>query len=323
MICGYITARTTDLARVVIHDGKPQLISHKQYDNEDFSNFDSILGLYLRKTKGERKVACLGVAGPVINNSVTATNIPWKISGSQIAKEYPFQRVSIINDLVATAYGLFLLDDDKIFEINKGKKMKNGNIGLIAAGTGLGEALVFYDGTKYCPYASEGGHVDFSPGSQLETELWEFLYSHQGNVEAEDVISLSGLEKIYEFMLVVNRATKADWFKKARFKAGKLIEMALAGKDDIAVKTLDVFIDCYASEAANLALKGMTLGGIYLGGGIAPHIMTALDKGRFMERFIKKGKMATHLARIPVGLILDDKTALLGAGSVAASMAPK
>ena len=323
MICGYITARTTDLARVVVHDGKPQLISHKQYDNEDFSNFDSILGLYLRKTKGERKVACFGVAGPVIDNAVTATNIPWKISGSQIAKEYPFQRVNIINDLVATAYGLFLLDDDKIYEINKGKKIKNGNIGLIAAGTGLGEALVFYDGAKYCPHASEGGHVDFSPGSQLETELWEYLYSHQENVEAEDVISFSGLEKIYEFMLASERSTKADWYKKAQFKAGKLIEMALAGKDDIAVKTLDMFIDCYASEAANLALKGITLGGIYLGGGIAPQIMTALDKGRFMERFVKKGKMASLLARVPVGLIIDDKTALLGAGSVAVNMATK
>jgi glucokinase len=323
MICGYITARTTDLARVVIHDGKPQLVSHKQYDNEDFSNFDSVLGLYLRKTKGERKIACFGVAGPVINNAVTATNIPWKISGAHIAKEYPFQRVSIINDLVATAYGLFLLDDDKIFEINKGKKIRNGNIGLIAAGTGLGEALVFYDGTKYCPYASEGGHVDFSPGNQLETELWEFLYSHQENVEAEDVVSLSGLEKIYEFMLASERATKADWYKKAPSRAGKLIEIALAGKDDIAVKTLDMFIDCYASEAANLALKGMTLGGIYLAGSIAPQIMTALDKGKFMERFIKKGKMASLLANVPVGLIIDDKTALLGAASVAADMAPK
>lgn len=323
MIGGYITAMTTDLARVVVHEGKPRLINHRQFINKDFSDFDSILSLYLRKTKGERNVACFGVAGPVINNKVTATNIPWKISGNEIAKNYPFQRVTIINDLVATAYGLFLLDDDKIFEINKGKKIKNGNMGLVAAGMGLGEALLFWDGSKYCPYASEGGHVDFSPGSQLETELWEYLYSNQSYVEAEDVVSLPGLDKIYHFMLAANRATKADWYKKADIKAVKIIEKALSGKDEIAVKTLDMFIDCYASEAANLALKGMTLGGIYLGGGIGPRIMTALDKGRFMERFVKKGKMGSLLSNVPVGLIIDDKTALLGAASVAAEMATK
>ncbi len=323
MIGGYLTARTTDLAGVVLHNGKPRLVNHQQYLNKDFSDFDSILSLYLRKTKGERRVACFGVAGPVIENKVTATNIPWKISGKHLIKEYPFENVTIINDLVATAHGLFLLEDDKIIEINKGKRIKNGNIGLIAAGTGLGEGLLFFDGSKYCPYASEGGHVNFSPGNQLETELWEYLYSNQGYVEAEDVISFSGLDKIYHFMLAVNRATKADWHKKAEFKAGKIIEKALAGKDEMAVKTLDMFIDCYASEAANLALKGMTLGGIYLAGAIGPRIMTALDKGRFMERFAKKGKMASLLSNIPVGLIIDDKTALLGAASIASEMAAK
>lgn len=320
MIGGYITATTTDLAGVVVHDGKPHLVNHRRFANKEFSDFDSVLSLYLRKTKGERKVACFGVAGPVINNRVTATNIPWKINGNDIAKNYPFQKVTIINDLVATAHGLFQLGEDRIFEINRGKKIKNGNMGLIAAGTGLGQALLFFDGTRYCPYASEGGHVDFSPGSQIETELWEYLYSHQGYVEAEDVISLSGLDKIYHFMLAAHRATKADWYKKARDKSGKLIEMALSGQDEMAVRTLDMFVDCYASEAANVALVGMTLGGMYLGGLIAPQIMTFLDKGRFMERFVKKGKMGALLSNIPIGLILDEKAALLGAASVAAEM---
>ena len=127
MISGYITATTTELAKVVLHNDKPRLVNHKKFANKDFSNFDSVLSLYLRKTKGEQKVACFGVAGPVINNTVTATNLPWKISGSDIAKNYPFQRVTVINDLVATAYGLFQLGDDKIFVINKGKKIKNGH----------------------------------------------------------------------------------------------------------------------------------------------------------------------------------------------------
>lgn len=323
MIGGYITATTTDLARVVVQDGKPHLVNHKQFANKDFSDFDSVLSLYIRKTKGENKIACFGVAGPVINNRVTATNIPWKISGNDIVKNYPFRKVTIMNDLVATAHGLFQLGEDKIFEINRGRKVKNGNIGLVAAGTGLGQAMLFFDGTRYCPYASEGGHVDFSPGNQLETELWEFLYGHQGYVEAEDVISLSGLDRIYHFMLATHRAIKADWYKKARDKPGKLIEMALSGEDDIAVKTLDMFVDCYAAEAANVALVGMTLGGLYLGGLIAPRIMTFLDKGRFMERFVKKGKMESLLSNIPIGLILDEKAALLGAASIAVEMTAK
>ncbi len=323
MIAGYITAVTTDLARVAVHDGKPHLVNHRSFTNADYSNFDSILGLYLRKYKAERDIACFGVAGPVIDNKVTATNIPWKMTGRGITKEYDFDSVTIVNDLVATAHGLFELDDDKFIVINEGKRVKNGNMGLLAAGMGLGEGLIFWDGEKYCPYASEGGHVDFSPGNQLETELWEYVYSNKGYVEAEDIISLPGLEHIYEFLLATERATKADWYKKAKFKAGKLIEKALEGKDDIAVKALDMFVDCYASEAGNLALKGMTLGGIYLGGPVASRIMTALDKNRFMERFAKKGKMESLLGNVPVSLIIDEKTALLGAASIAAKAAMK
>jgi len=323
MLAGYITATTTDFVRVRISDNKIKLIYHKSYTNSDFPNFESVLSLYLRKTKGEINVACFGVAGPVIGNKVTATNIPWKVDGQAIKNKFSFNKVTIINDLVASSFGLFQLKEDDFFTINKGIKIINGNMGLIAAGTGLGEALIFYDGKKYCPYASEGGHVGFSPGNQLEVELWEYLYGEQEYVEAEDVISLSGLEKIYEFLLTTGQVPKAEWYKKVKDKSSKIIEMALAGEDEIAVKTLDIFIDCYASEAANLALKGITLGGIYLGGLIAPQIITALEKGRFMERFLKRGKMNVLLSKIPISLIIDDKTALLGAASIASDMSKR
>ena len=321
MIAGYITARSTFLARVVIHDRKPQISQYEKYVNSEFSGFDSVLSLFMRKTKGVNQIACFGVAGPVINNVVTATNIPWKIDGEQIKQKYGFEKVSIVNDIEATALGLFNLTEDKFFTINKGIKIDKGNIGLIAAGHGLGEGLLYHDGNKYCPYASEGGHAGFSPGSQLEVELWEYLYGNLGFVEAEDIISRTGLERIYEFTLLLNRATKADWFKKAKDKPVKIIEMALAGKDELAVKALDLYIDCYATEAANLALKGMTMGGIYLCGEIAPQLITVIDEGRFIDRFIQKGKMETYLSKIPVKVIIDDKTALLGAGCLVADQA--
>ena len=317
MLTGYITASKTSLARIVMQDNSPRLVKYEEYDNSQFSGFDSILALYLRKNKGESNYACFGVAGPVIRNKVTATNIPWKIDGSYLEESFEIKTVKVCNDIVATAKGLFELSEDKFFTINKGVAVKESHFGLIAAGYGLGEGLIVYDGKKYHPYASEGGHTGFTPGSQLETELWEHLYSNIGFVEAEDVVSLKGLERIYEFLLFRNRAIKPDWFKKAADKPAKIIEFALSGKDEIAVKGLDLFVDCLATETANLALKGMTLAGIYLGGLIAPQIITALEQGRFMDRFIQRGKMAKILTKIPVNVIIDDKTALIGAGTIA------
>jgi glucokinase len=323
MIAGYLTARTTDIARVEIQDGKPKILNIQHFDNHEFSNFDSLLSLYIRKNKVEGKSICLGVAGPVINNNVTATNIPWKLSADKIREKYNFNNVTLVNDLEATAHGLFHLTDDKFFEINKGKKIKNGNIGLLAAGTGLGQGLIYHDGNKYFPYPSEGGHGAFAPGNQIEMALWEYLYAESGFVEVEDVLSLDGLIKIYEFMLTENHSTNTDWFDKSEDKSSQMIEMALSGKDELAIKSLELFVDCLASEAANLALKGMTLGGIYLGGVIAPQILPFLDKGKFMDRFIQKGKMSTMLSDIPVGLIIDTNTALIGAGSISSSLADK
>ncbi len=320
MLAGYITATTVDLAIARRAKGKLQLFSRASYVNTDFSDLDGILKHYLKNHKLHLKGGCLGVAGPVIDNEVTTTNIPWKISGKAIAEKFSFDSIRLVNDLVATAQGLFELPPDKFFTINKGTRKTNGNIGLLAAGTGLGQALVYHNGDKGRHYASEGGHADFAPGNQLETELWQYLYSEKGNVEVEDVVSLRGLVSIYDFLIDTQAGKAADWYKKAGDKPGKIIEMALAGKDETAVHTLDIFIDCYASEAANLALKGMTLGGIYLGGLIAPQIMTMLDKGRFMERFAKKGKMTRLLAKMPVSLIIESKTALIGAAGLALEM---
>ena len=317
MIAGYVTANITHLGGVIKQNNQPRIVNYDSFINDEYSGFDSILSLYLRKNKRERETACFGVAGPVFRNEVTTTNLPWVIRGDEIQKNYEFDRVTIVNDIVASARGMFFLKEENFFTLNKGVKVENGNIGLISPGAGLGEGLVFYDGEKYCPYASEGGHVAFSPGSQLEIELWEFIYSLKGYVEAEDIISLRGLVNIYEFMLMRNRATKADWFKKASDKPTKLIEMALSGEDEMAVKTLDLFVDAFASEAANLALKGITQSGIYLGGLIVPQIIPLLDKGRFMEKFVHKGKMENFLANTPVEVIIDDRTALLGAGSIA------
>lgn len=315
MIAGYITATKVKLARATERKGELHLLDRMTFDNSDFSDFASILKLYRKRAHSDSAAACLGVAGPVINNAVTATNIPWRLDAEDIAQEFNFKQVRLINDLEATAHGLFLLKDDSFYTINEGESKRQGNIGMVAAGTGLGEALISYDGRAWTPYASEGGHAGFAPGSQLEAELWAYIYAHQGYVEVEDVVSLPGLETIYRFLIEHGRVVVSDWFKKSRDKPAAIIEKALAGTDEIAVKTLDMLVDSYASEAANLALLGMTTGGIYLCGSIAPQIATHLDQGRFMNRFVKKGKMGSLLEKMPVGVILEEDTALLGAAA--------
>lgn len=316
MLAGNISGSYTQLGRVVVQNSQPHLIDYEIFDNSDFSDFHSVLGLYLRKKRINATFACIGVAGPVLNNSAKATNLNWRIDGMDLCETYNFEKVRIINDLEATAYGLDSLREDKILSINTGKKVETGNSAIIAPGSGLGQCLIYYDGDKHVPLASEGGHASFSPDSQIEVELWEYLYSSMGKVEAEDVISKGGLVKIFEFMNYTNKKDLPGWFLDAEDRSGIMIEKALSGEDEQAVKALDLFIDCFASEASNLALKGMTLGGIYLTGSLITQVMTAIDKQRFMDRFVHRGKLSKILAHIPVDLIIDNKCAIKGASGL-------
>jgi len=320
ILAGYISGATVELAKVREKDGQVRLSSQGSFVSRDFTNFESILNLYLKQHKGEISHVCLGVAGPVIVNEVWTTNLPWHLNSEDIEQRFSFQRVQLLNDIVAFAYGLPGLTRDRFYMLNGQGPLSGGNIGVIAAGAGLGEALIYVTGGRHHPYASEGGHAGFSPSTQLEAELWQYIYGEGGFVEVEDVLSLTGLERIYSFVTDSDGSAVAGWYEKAADKPSALIERALSGKDKYASRTLDIFIDCLASEAVNLALKGMTLGGVYFGGLIGPRIITLLDGGRFMSRFIRRGKMESILARMPVGVVIEEKTALLGAAAVALRM---
>jgi len=320
ILAGFISGSSVELARVTERKDGIRLVSHTVYNAREFSNFESILRLYLKRSRAEFTVACLGVAGPVIDETVSPTNLPWRLTSEDIKREFGFRKIRLINDVVATAHGLSQLSPEKFYTINRGTKDAKGNVGLIAAGTGLGEAMIMADTGRILPFPSEGGHCDFAPGNQLETELWQYLYSELGRVEVEDIVSFRGLENIFGFLVDMHGCRRGAWLDKAEDRAAMIIEMALSGKDETAVRALDIFVDCHASETANLALKGMTLGGIYIGGHIAPGILTVLDKGRFMRRFVKRGKMETLLSQIPVGVIIEERTPLLGAAAVGMSL---
>lgn len=267
--------------------------------------------------------ACFGVAGPVFQNHSKTTNLPWVVDGAKLAKQFDIPRVKLLNDLEAMAHGILLLRPDEVEALNAGiPPQHNQAIALIAAGTGLGESILFWNGSRYQPMPSEGGHADFAPNNDNEIELLRHLRSHYLHVSYERVVSGSGLHAIYDYVRD-SKKNEPTWLSE-KIKAGDppavIAEAGLKGQADIAKQALDLFASIYGAEAGNLALKGMTLNGVYLGGGIAPKLLTKLKDGTFMKAFTNKGRYKGLMTSIPVKVVMNDKTALLGAASVAAAL---
>jgi glucokinase len=273
----------------------------------------------------ERKLAaaCFGIAGPVIDNHSQTTNLPWVVDGANIAKQFNIPRVQLLNDLESTAYGILLLRPDEIEMLNPGVPPKKRQaLALIAAGTGLGEAILFWDGKSYRPMPSEGGHADFAPNNDNEIELLRYLRSQYLHVSYERLLSGPGLHAIYEYL----RDTKKNeptWLAekvKAGNPAAEIAEAGLKGQADIAKQALDLFASIYGAEAGNLALKALALDGVYIGGGIAPKLIQKLRDATFMKAFTNKGRYKRLMANMPVKVVMNQQTALLGAASVAGAL---
>lgn len=267
--------------------------------------------------------ACFGVAGPVIENHSHTTNLPWVVDGAALAKRFDIPRVQLLNDLEATAYGILLLRPDELEVLNPGSPPKKRQaIALIAAGTGLGEAILFWDGKSYRPMPSEGGHCDFAPNNDYEIELLRYLRSQYLHVSYERLLSGPGLNAIYEYV----RDTKKNeptWLAekiKVGDPAAEIAEAGLKGQADIAKQSLDLFASIYGAEAGNLALKALSLDGVYVAGGMAPKLIKKLQDGTFMKAFVNKGRYKRLLGNMPVNVVMNQKTALLGAASVAAAL---
>lgn len=265
--------------------------------------------------------ACFGVPGPVVDNTCKTTNLPWMIEGEKLATHFQIPTVRLMNDLEATAHGILALRPDETESLNPSVTPRSsGTRALVAAGTGLGEAILFWTGDHYLVCPSEGGHTDFAPTSDLEIDLLRYLRTSYLHVSYERVLSGPGLHHIYQFL----RDTKKNeptWFAESLptgDPAALIAEAAVTGKPDICTQAMDLFISVYGSEAANLALKTLARGGVYIGGGIAPKILPLLREGRFMRAFTSKGRYKRLLNSLPVQVILNPQTGLLGAASVAA-----
>jgi len=245
------------------------------------------------------------------------------VDGATLAKRFDIPKVKLLNDLEAMAHGILLLRPDEVEILNAGTPPSyNQAIALIAAGTGLGESILFWNGSRYQPMPSEGGHADFAPNNDNEIELLRHLRSHYLHVSYERVLSGPGLHAIYEYVRD-SKKNEPTWLSeqiKAGDPAAVIAEAGLKGQADIATQALDLFASIYGAEAGNLALKAMTLNGVYLGGGIAPKLLVKLKDGTFMKGFTNKGRYARLMSSIPVKVVMNQKTPLLGAASVAAAL---
>jgi len=323
ILAGDVGGTKVHLAFYDFIDGKLQYVRDERYPAKEYSGLEEIVREFL----GGNKVhaACFGVPGPVRNGRLRLTNLPWTLDSRELSEALSIDHVFLINDLEANGYGIAELSSDQIYTLADGDASQVGNRALLAAGTGLGEAFLIWNGHSHTPYPSEGGHTDFAPRNEDEIDLLRFLkQKYSGRVSFERVISGMGLTNIYEFLRDVRgmEETPALAERMAEEDPNAVItEMALAARSEICEKALDMFVSAYGAEAANLALKVLSVGGVYVGGGIAPRIIEKLKDGTFMKAFTDKGRMSQLLVNMPVRIILESRAALLGAAAYAEARA--
>ncbi len=263
--------------------------------------------------------AAFGVPGPVIDGRCVTTNLPWEIDARRLTAAIPAPRVTLVNDLEATAHGLLALPPAALATLQPGRP-RSGALALIAAGTGLGEAALAWDGGRHVVVASEGGHADFAPRGEVEDDLLRALRKEHGHVSYERVLSGPGLVAIYRFLRAADGGPEPAWLHDALARgddAAVVADAALAGRDPVCARALDTFVAIYGAEAGNLALKVLAVGGVFLAGGIAPRILPALRGPAFLAAFRDKGRLTDLMASIPVHVVLEPRTALLGAARLA------
>lgn len=321
ILAGDIGGTNTRLALVDAAPGGVRVLFEETFPSRERTSLEEVLAEFLSLHPAAFTAASFGIAGPVRDGRCEATNLPWVVDAQSVAKRLRLKRVGLVNDLVASAYGIVLLRGRDLVTLNRGVRNPRGNRALIAAGTGLGEAGLLWNGEGHLPFGSEGGHVDFAPRNRLEMELLEYLLKSHGRVSYERVVSGPGLVNLYRFLRDTGKGEEPPWLSEQLRDgdpAAVVSRHALDGTSLLCVQALDLFVSVYGAQAGNLALTIMATGGVYLGGGIAPKILSKLKEPSFMSAFTAKGRLSPLLEDIPVRVIMNPKTALLGAARHAA-----
>jgi glucokinase len=316
ILAGDIGGTKTNLACFAPHGDRLTVVEERTVRSADYPGLDTIVQEFLAGRTVPLTGACFGIAGPVIQGRCEATNLPWVVETRVLQRTLGLPSISLINDLEATAYGTQTLPEESFALLQAGSPQPRGNIAVIAAGTGLGEAALLWDNGRSRAIASEGGHADFAPRTLLELELCQYLVKTFGHASYERVLSGPGKLNIYRFLKETGRWEEPAWLAEELTSgdpSAKISEYGLSGRSELCVQALDLFASIYGAEAGNLALKFLARGGVYVGGGIAPKLLKKLTDGAFMKAFREKGRLASLLSTIPVRGVLEQKTALYGA----------
>jgi glucokinase len=321
LLAGDIGGTKTILAIFSPDSGPKMPLAEATFPSDDYPSLQAIAREFLSRVAYKVEYGSFGVAGPVVNGHVKTTNLPWEMDEAELQGALGLQGAFLLNDLESVANAVTTLGAQDVDMLNDGQPEVGGSIGVIAPGTGLGEAFLTWDGAHYRAHPSEGGHTDFGPSNQTELDMLRYLMKRVDHVSYEWVCSGVGIPNIYAFFKDEGYAPEPEW-----------LTAELAGVDDptpvivtaalnrdldcrLCQLTLNTFVSVLGAEAGNLALKVLATGGIYLGGGIPPRILPTLKSGRFMEAFTRKGRFAHLLRRIPVRVILNAKTGLIGAAA--------
>jgi glucokinase len=331
ILAGDVGGTKVHLALYDFANGRLHPIRDQKFPAHEFASLDDVVHKFLagdgtNATRGgDILAACFGCPGPVRDGRLKLTNLPWTLDTRDLVKSLSIPHISLINDLEANGYGIPELAPERIFTLHEGDPEATGHAGLMAAGTGLGQALLIWDGQKHRPIASEGGHADFAARSNREIALLEYLRSTlKGRVSWERVVSGLGIKNIYAFLRDVEKITEPGWLHDrmlAEDPNAVIGQCAEDGSSSLCFETMKIFAGAYGAEAGNIALQVLATGGMYLGGGIAPKILKTLKNGTFTQAFIDKGRLSPLVESVPVRVILDDTCALLGAAAYAEARA--
>jgi len=317
VLAGDVGGTKTNLALYKIIKGSFEVVLEKSYHSSMHATLIDIIKLFISENKLQLPDRiCAGVAGPIIHGKAKITNLSWEIEVEDICMKTGVKQVHLLNDLEATAYGLAGLTGDDIITLHEGDASVQGNMAIIAPGTGLGEAGLFWDGAFYRPFPTEGGHCDFCPRTDLDIELFYFLQKKYGIVSWEKLVAGPGIHDIYLFLRSEGNIQEPSWLTDALTNddaSAVISHAAVENKDAVCAETMELFVRYLARESSNLVLKMKATGSLFLGGGIPPKIASLLQKGDFYKDYIDCDRMQNLLQEVPIHIITNDKTAMIGA----------
>jgi glucokinase len=322
ILAGDIGGTKSNLGLFDVRDGALVRVAHKRYGSHDHAGLHEIAQDFLRETGAKISAAGFGIAGPVLQNRVQASNIPWVVDGAEMAKFLALPRVLLLNDLQATAYGVSVLGPADMETISPGIPVENATRAVIAAGTGLGQSILYWNGAQYVAMPSEAGHADFAPNTDQQADLWKFLKAGNEFVYQELILAGRGFQRLHEFLDASVRHPGFDGPSAGGAQgvdpAAEITELALSGACPVCVAAVNLWIEIYGSEAGNLALRAVARGGIYVAGGIAVKILVKIKEGRFAAAAHRKSNAGGFaLEDVPIHVILDEECPLKGAAYAA------